>query len=298
MSSQGDRSRASQIVTFDPPTVTRRLLSIGKAMHAESVQVVSHEPLQCNFRSNRHLLIAAERAERYDGETSIEGLPKSVVRNCNRKLTFVPAGHQLHGWQKPRALTRLTYFYIDPTALLLDPELGFAETELQPRMFIFNRDLWETSMKLRTQVESPAPGQQLYTEALSLVLLHELLRVNNGTTASEPVAQGGLATWQQKRVLDYIDVHLADDIPLATLAGLAKLSPFHFSRAFQRSLGIPPHRYHIQRRIEQAKYLLTNRSMSMTEIGLQLGFSESSAFTATFRRFTGRTPREFRRSLM
>jgi len=51
------------------------------------------------------------------------------------------------------------------------------------------------------------------------------------------------------------------------------------------------------RRIECAKCMLVNVSMSVTEIGLLLGFSESSAFTATFRKFTGRTPSAFRRSL-
>jgi AraC family transcriptional regulator len=108
-------------------------------------------------------------------------------------------------------------------------------------------------MKLKAQVESPAIGSQSYSEALSLVLLHELLRVNNGGAAHEPMVHGGLAVWQQKRVADYIEEHLADDVPLATLARLAQLSPYHFSRAFRQSLGMPPHRYHISRRIELAK---------------------------------------------
>jgi AraC family transcriptional regulator len=81
------------------------------------------------------------------------------------------------------------------------------------------------------------------------------------------------------------------------LASLVQLSPFHFSRAFRQSFGMPPHRYHISRRIERAKCMLTDVSTSVTEIGLRLGFSESSAFTATFRKFMGRTPSDFRRSL-
>jgi AraC-like DNA-binding protein len=283
-------------VDFTPPEIIRRHLAAWNGMHADTVQVVRNEPFAYGFRGPYHLLIAAERAERYDGETLVEGLPVSNARNFNRKLTLVPAGRQFHGWQKPRALARVAYFYIDPQAPLLDPEFGFAETEFKPLIFFFDHDLWGTAMKLKTQVEGSGPGRA-YSEALSLVLLHELLRVNNGGTAHEPIAYGGLAAWQQKRATDYIEDHLADDVPLATLAGLAQLSPYHFSRAFRQSFGMPPHRYHINRRIERAKCLLANFSLSVTEIGQRLGFSESSAFAATFRKVAGRPPSDFRRTL-
>jgi AraC family transcriptional regulator len=68
-------------------------------------------------------------------------------------------------------------------------------------------------------------------------------------------------------------------------------------RAFRQSFGMPPHRYHIHQRIERAKCMLANMALSVTEIGLRLGFSESSAFAATFRKVTGRTASDFRRSL-
>ncbi len=128
-------------------------------------------------------------------------------------------------------------------------------------------------------------------------MLHELLRLNHGVPVLAPVVHGGLAAWQQKRVADYIDDHLADDVSLAALAEQARLSPFHFSRAFRQSFGMPPHRYHIHRRIERAKGMLANASLSVTVIGQQLGFSESSAFAATFRKVAGRTPSDFRRGL-
>lgn len=288
---------APPIVGFNPPEITRRHLAAWNGMHAETVQVVRHAPFEYSYRGPDHLLIASERAERYDGETLVEGLSKSTMLNFTGKLTFVPAGRRFHGWQKPRALARVAYFYIDPRAPLLDPELGFAEADFEPLIFFFDRDLWETAMKLKAQVESPACGRRPYSDALSLVLLHELLRLKSGDAVHKPIVYGGLAAWQQKRVADYIEDHLADDIPLAILAGLAQLSPYHFSRAFRQSFGVPPHRYHIGRRIERAKCLLGNFSLSVTEIGLRLGFSESSAFSATFRRITARTPSDFRRSL-
>lgn len=90
---------------------------------------------------------------------------------------------------------------------------------------------------------------------------------------------------------------MEEQIPLATLAGLARLSPYYFCRAFKQSLGVPPHRYHSRRRIERAKALLAKQSPSVTEIGLAVGFSETSSFTAAFRKVTGVTPTAYHRSL-
>jgi AraC family transcriptional regulator len=138
----GGAATAPHIVGFNPPEITRRHLAAWNGMHADTVQVVRHAPFEYSYRGPDHLLIASERAERYDGETLVEGLPKSTMRNFTGKLTFVPAGRRFHGWQKPRALTRVTYFYIDPRAPLLDPELGFAEADFEPLIFFFDRDLW------------------------------------------------------------------------------------------------------------------------------------------------------------
>jgi AraC family transcriptional regulator len=110
-------------------------------------------------------------------------------------------------------------------------------------------------------------------------------------------ADGGLASWQQNRVAAFIDENLGQRIALADLARIARLSPFHFARAFKRSFGVPPHRYHRNRRIDRAKDLLAHSCHSVTEIALQVGFSESSAFATAFRRTTGFAPSEYRRAI-
>jgi AraC family transcriptional regulator len=129
------------------------------------------------------------------------------------------------------------------------------------------------------------------------MLTHELVRMNADTVLRGPVNRGGLACWQQKRVAAYIEEHVADDIPLATLAELVRLSPYHFCRSFKSSFGMPPHRYHAHRRIERAKQLLANRELPVTAIALDVGFSETSTFTAAFHRLTGQTPTSYRRNL-
>ncbi len=85
-------------------------------------------------------------------------------------------------------------------------------------MFFYDHDLWETTLKLRSQVENPGSMPRQYVEALRVALTQELVRINSNTSLQLLVHRGGLAVCQQKRVAAYIDEHVADEIPLATLA--------------------------------------------------------------------------------
>jgi AraC family transcriptional regulator len=293
--STGSAGMAAPIVQIAPSDIARRHAATWNGIQTDAVQVLRNEPFEYGIRTPHHLLIMTERAAREDGETLIEGLPTSTLREFSRKLSLVPAGHRFFGWQKPRMLTRVTYFYIDPRGALIDPELRFADTEFRPRLFFFDKDLWETAAKLKAQSEKP--GQRQYAETLGIVMAHELLRINNGAIPAKEHVRGGLAGWQEKKVAQYIEEHLSEDISLATLAELARLSTFHFVRAFKQSFGLPPHRYLSSLRMERAKSLLADPAMSVTQVGFNLGFSETSSFTTTFRKHTGLTPTAYRQSL-
>jgi AraC family transcriptional regulator len=294
----GVAAGASPSVAFSPPEIVRRRHAQWRGLAVETVDVTRTIPFDYGLTSSSHLLIASERAERHDGETLVEGLPPSTLRVFSHKLSFIPAGLRFSGWQSPRLLTSVAYFHIDPAVPLLDPELRFTERPLKPRLFFEDAALWATAAKLKALIGTQGQQNALYAEALSVVLLHELLRQDAGVAPGAPAVQGGLAPWQQRRVTEFIEEHLAEELSLATLAGLARLSPFHFARAFKQALGTPPHRYHTERRIERAKSLLAGDALSVTEIALAVGFGETSSFTAAFRRLTGVTPSGYRRGLL
>lgn len=282
------------IVELSPPDIACRRLMDWGAIQADNVTVTRRETFEDSFQARRHLLIAYERAERLDGETLIEGLPKSTLREFNCKLSFVPAGHRFYGWQTPRVLTRFTYFYINLPDRLLDRGYEIGGPAFRPRLFFFDQAVWGTALKLKAEVGNSDPWSREYAQALSIVLIHELLRLERTTTAAAESVRGGLPAWQQKRVVEFIEQHLADEISLATLAELAGLSLYHFARAFKQSFGAPPHRYHMGRRMDRAKSLLQRPALSVTQIGARIGFRETSSFTKAFRKFTGLTPTEYR----
>lgn len=211
-------------VHFSPAELIERQVAEWRGLRTEVVAVTQREPFDYTFKSSQHLLIASERSERDDGETSVEGLPKSTLHSLSGKLTFVPAGHEFHGWQHPRVLTRASYFYIDPEGPLLDESIHFADIEFRPRLFFFDAELWRLTAKLRDEAKGGARLTH-YGEALSVLLAHELVKLNDESAPRQKMARGGLSGWQQTRVADFIDAHLADDLRLSTLRRIDRPEP-------------------------------------------------------------------------
>ena len=279
-------------LNIEPPEVVRRHLCSWPGLHVETVTATERTPIGWSFQAPWHLLIAADRGERADGETMIEGLPKSTLRNFSRRMSFVPAGHKFYGWQTPRVLTQATCIYIDPRGGLLDDE-ALEGIELKPRLQFDDTALWHVVDRLRDASLSCTRSRR-YGEALGIVLAHELIRIGDPPRRMG-VPRGGLSGWQQRAITDYIEANLGKELRLADMARLVRLSPYHFARAFKQSFGVPPHRYHVGRRIARAKDLLTDPTNSITGIALTLGFAETSSFSSTFRRVTGASPSDFRR---
>src|SRR3979490_23732 len=281
-----------------PPGIVKRRAVAWDGMAAEIVQATRPEKMRLRFRAPLHLLAVYDRGMRSDGEAFVDGLPRSKLRDVRRKLTFVPAGHVYHDeWQEPRVLSRVLYLYFDPARMPTHREANVVPVTLAARLFFEDATLSGTALKLERLIERAGPNSNPYLEALGIVLAHELIRLNAGAPRIEVPVRGGLAAWQQRVITTHIEEHLAEQISLTALAGLVGLSPFHFCRAFRQSFGTPPHRHHTSRRIERAKTLLVESASSVTEIGLAVGFHETSSFTTAFRKATGQTPTVYRRSL-
>jgi len=99
-----------------------------------------------------------------------------------------------------------------------------------------------------------------------------------------------------RRVTQYIQENLQQELRLAELSALVHMSPYHFARLFKRSTGVPPHRFLVRRRIDEARALLEARTVPIAEISRLVGFRTPSHFTTTFRRITGMTPSAYRGS--
>ena len=131
-----------------------------------------------------------------------------------------------------------------------------------------------------------SPAGPLVGDGLVVALLAHIW----GIDRSEAATTQGFAPAVRKRVLSYIEEHLARPLSLAELANVAHMSVRHFCRAFRASLGCSPHQYLLRQRVERAKVLIAARAMPLAEVAQCVGFSDQSQFTRTFRRHAGLTP--------
>lgn len=98
-----------------------------------------------------------------------------------------------------------------------------------------------------------------------------------------------------RRVIDYINDNLGEDISVAELSDIACLSHHHFARAFRSAIGVPPHRFISSLRLQRAQDLLANTRVSLAEVAFACRFSSQATFTRAFRKHVGMSPGEYRR---
>ena len=103
-----------------------------------------------------------------------------------------------------------------------------------------------------------------------------------------------LPSCRLRRVTEYIQQNLERDLPLADLAAVVYMSPYHFARLFRCSTGVPPHRFVVRQRIARARAFLATEELSISQISEMVGFRTPSHFATVFRRVLGITPGAYR----
>ena len=219
-------------VEISPSDIVRRRRLGWDGLEVEIVQVTRRERIESRFHSPVHLLVLGEHGERSEGETLIEGLARSSLHKYRGKFTFIPAGHKYCDWQVPRTLMRSVFFYLHPDKL----PVTSAPNGVAPRLFFENASLWDTATKLVRLIEHPGYHNRPYFEALGVVLAHELACLGHTPPPKQPQIRGGLAAWQERTVAAYIEEHLDEQISLAALAQLTRLSPILFLSGVQAIL--------------------------------------------------------------
>jgi AraC family transcriptional regulator len=135
----------------------------------------------------------------------------------------------------------------------------------------------------------------LVVQGIGQVMAIHLARHHADLVKEPRRGSASLPGYKLRQVTDWMRAHLAADFDLAQLAALAGLSKFHFHRLFRRAVGLPPSRFHLQLRLEEAKRLLRETRQDVMTVGLAIGYTSPSHFAQVFRRETGLSPSDYRR---
>ena len=187
---------------------------------------------------------------------------------------------------KPFSDSALKEFDVDPNNLQLRYEGGFHDGLIE-----------QIARSIVTEMDSESPTSGLIVDTLQTALAAHLV-TNYSNLSPKKIrlacAAGALDQKRLDRVRDFISSNIEHNITLKELANEACLSPYHFARAFKAAVGVPPHRYIIDLKLNFAKRMITNSSTPFSQIALMTGFSNQAHFSRTFKQLTGLTPSEYR----
>lgn len=165
--------------------------------------------------------------------------------------------------------------------------------EVVPQHNIRDASLARLIRSMESDVRRKCPAGRLYTEYLSLTLASYVIGRYAVRSTADPSGRT-LSRTQRALVEDFVHAHMQCNLSMARLASITQLSPRHFSRLFRATFGESPHQYVIRLRIDRAREMLANDSISISEIALSVGFGSQSHLTQLFHQATGVTPREYR----
>ena len=143
----------------------------------------------------------------------------------------------------------------------------------------------------------PDEANRLFVDHVMLAVGAHVAQTYGGMRPVSRPVQGGLAPWQVRRAKEILSAKLDGDVPLKEVARECGLSVSHFSRAFRRSMGMPPHNWLLRRRIEVAKGKLRDSRMPLSDVAFACGFADQSHLTRVFTRMVGISPGVWRRAL-
>lgn len=146
--------------------------------------------------------------------------------------------------------------------------------------------------RLQTLVEKVS----LCAETEISLQLHTLLHM--ALQQKEQAQDGGAQHHRQdiEQVKAYIRAHFMQPLTTEQLAAVASISPYYFIRLFKQYTGVTPHHYLLITRIEAAKRLLWENDAQVADIAEQTGFGDAKNLIAQFKRLTGYTPMQFRKT--
>ncbi|MBI9080543.1 MAG: AraC family transcriptional regulator [Pseudodesulfovibrio sp.] len=186
----------------------------------------------------------------------------------------------------------MTYlmFYVDTSWFeTLAAEVGVGETGLPhfASPVVDDPDLLDRWRALHTAITDGA--ERLEKETLLVQGLADLIlrHAEVGVTHLPAGNEGAVLM-----VKEHLAANLTEKVSLDVLSEMACLSRYHLLRVFQDAMGLPPHAYQNQLRVELGKRLLS-RGTPISQVAVEAGFVDQSHFSRVFKQYTGATPRQY-----
>jgi AraC family transcriptional regulator len=253
----------------------------------DAPQGLSHHMLTFFLSKNERQVTSLDGCGEYDGAMELGD------------FYLYPAGRP--GFTQWQSIDKTLHIVLEPDFLsqvAIDAEcLNPNSLELLPVLHTRDRKLAGLVPLFLQEIENGDLGDRLYLESLSSILGIHLLRQYCQVIPKIRQSAAGLAPHKLATVLEYIQAHLNQELSLTAMAAEVGVSRCHFATQFKQAMGLAPHQYVSQQRVEKAKQALRSPHCSIADIALECGFSNQSHLTKVFKKQTGTTPKAYRERL-
>lgn len=168
-----------------------------------------------------------------------------------------------------------------------------SKIELVPQYSLRDALIQQLALTLLAELQHGA-GNSLYHDSLLNTLCLHLSRHYSTSQITITENNDGLPSFLIRRLDEYIQENLSENITLSDMAEVANLSTSYLRSLFKQSKGISLYQYVVRCRIARAKQLLKQQQLTIAEIADRVGFADQSHFTRHFKRHVGVTPKVFR----
>lgn len=237
---------------------------------------------------SHHILVFPLRRSFEGTRLRVAGSWQQVPARVDQFM-FFPAGVDLLA-QATQGRDRLLHIHLTPGWVEEMAEEAGARPALRPSPDLCDASIASLCRRMAAVLDAEGPLSPALAEQAVVMTALELLRLQGaGTTARHHITPA-----RMRAVHAHIEERLAEPLSLGELAGVARLSRFHFLRCFRAETGLTPQAYVLQRRVERAMRLILEGRLSLAEVAIACGFAHQAHFTTAFRRIVGAPPGRWR----
>jgi AraC family transcriptional regulator len=230
---------------------------------------------------------------------SIEtGLHRSEMRRHTYdtgEMSLVP--RHLEKWFRNDDLHYLC-IAISDTALTAASDGASGEVELHRTDNLVDTPLGALVEAVNTERIAGFPSGRLFLDSVEQALAAALVNGYAVRHRSMRTHRGGLGSARLRRIKEFVDAKMEDELTLHEMAQSVELSTAHFSRMFRKSTGESPHYFVLRHRVERAKEMLRAAETRVLDVAVASGFKTQQHFARVFRRICGVSPTEYRQEFL
>lgn len=217
----------------------------------------------------------------YGFQNRVDRQGPQAVANTSRWTRLLPAGVQIHSERPPGHWTYLLITF--PTQDVLR---GLALNLYVPRIASLLDEIGRC-----VAAENP-DSHAAKLRNLTDRLIRDLrgLRLRGAVSSGDEIRR--LPHWSVKRVANQIELQLHRSLLVQELSDIAGLRRSQFCEVFRQTVGLPPHQYLLERRLQRGRDALQTSGCSVTQVALNHGFNSAAHFSTAFRRRFGHNPRQ------